>query len=411
MSRRGSSFFGRESPAGAAARAAQDGAVAAFLDLDTRQRYVSEAVDAIGALRDTGSYAAALTGRGGLESAWDAIEQRCFAASSHYLAVAQQYPPESAGSHSQQAATAYGQVHLELAQAAGEIDAFYQANRQALDHANQAVAATPAVARAARELAAGALERALGDAAVAGYPSVVRAQQDLDQACATLDRASSVADTRRAAEEVTAKAHALDGAVKAAGGAGQAARTALSSVRTRIDALNTRTGRLAETNSALLREFSAASSRDLSANIGLARQHLAEGEQDWQAARDLLGRGDAEQALARLHDARNHLAESETAARALTDRLDALREVKADPEGAVKKVRFKIRDAQRLVVDRGLIPEWGSVLDSQMARLDRAVDGLTGVHPDYWSYLSELGAITAFVSGVVDRVRGQVSGR
>jgi len=410
MSRRGPSFFGRESPTSAAARAAQDGAVAAFLDLDTRQRYVSEAIDALGALRETGSYAAALTGRGGVEAAWDAIEQRCFAASSHYLAVAQQYPPESAASSSQQAATAYGQVHLELAQAAGEIDAFYQAHRQTLDHANQAVAATPAIARAAREVAAASLEKALADTSVAGYPSVQRAQHDLDQACAVLDRASAVADVRHAAEAVTAKAHALDAAVTAAGGAGDAARTALSSVRTRIDALATRTDRLAETNSALLREFSAASSRDLSTNIGQARQHLAEGEQDWQEARDLLAAGDAEQALERLHSARQHLAESDTAGKALTDRLAALRQVKADPQGAVAQVRFKIRDAQRLVVDRGLIPEWGSVLDSQMTRLERAVEGLTGVHPDYWAYLSELGAITSFVGGVVDRVRNQVSG-
>ena len=411
MSRRGSSFFGRESQASAAARAAQDGAVAAFLDLDTRQRYVSEAVDAAGALRETGSYAAALTGRDGLEASWDQVEQKCFAASGHYLNVSQQYPAETSASQSPQAAAAYGQVHLELAQAAGEVDAFYQAHRESLDQARRGVAATPAIARAAREAAAAALEKALSDPTVAAFPSVLNAQHELDQACDVLDRATTVADTRHAAEAVTAKAHALDGAVTSAAGAGDAAKSALASVRTRIDALTTRTERLVETNSALLREFSAASSRDLSGNIGQARQHLAEGEKDWAEARELLQTGKAESALTHLQSARNHLAESESAGKELTERLASLREVKADPEAALKKVRFKIRDVQRLVVDRDLIPEWGSVLDSQMNRLERAEAGLTGVHPDYWAYLSELRAITAFVSGVVDRIRSQVSGR
>jgi hypothetical protein len=51
-----------------------------------------------------------------------------------------------------------------------------------------------------------------------------------------------------------------------------------------------------------------------------------------------------------------------------------------------------VRDAQRLVVDRGLVREFGPILDAQSVRLQNAQDRLTGVHPDYWLYLTELRA-------------------
>lgn len=406
MSRWGTGSSGRATQ-GDQARAALDGAVAAFLDLDSRQRFVSEAVDAAVAVEP----AVGLTGRSPLEAGWDVIEQRCFAVSGQYLAVAQQYPAETSASSTQMAAAAYHQVHTQLAQASADVDAFYHQHRESLDRARMAVSATPNLVRTARQTAANALERALTHPEVSGYRSVLKAQQELDRACDVLDRATAIADVRAAVEQVTRESAALDAAVDEASKAGDTARTSLSSVRTRIDSLITRTERLADTNSALLREFAAASTRDLTQNIGQARQHLAEGEADWQHAKEHLASGDAESAVEALHSARQHLAESDAAGKALTDRLSDLRQVRDDPDAAMKQARFKVRDAQRLVVDRNLVGEWGTVLDSQMARLDRAIEGLTGVHPNYWAYLGELRSVTAFVGDVVDRVRHEVSGR
>jgi hypothetical protein len=95
----------------------------------------------------------------------------------------------------------------------------------------------------------------------------------------------------------------------------------------------------------------------------------------------------------------------------VTDRLATLRAVKENPESKVRDVRFRLRDAQHLAVQRGLTAEWGSVLDAQLNRIDRAVDALTGVHPDYWAYVKDLDAVSTFITGVVNRMRGRNTDR
>ena len=60
------------------------------------------------------------------------------------------------------------------------------------------------------------------------------------------------------------------------------------------------------------------------------------------------------------------------------------------------------------MVNRGLVKEWGSVLDAQVARIDRAEADLVGPHPNYWAYLQVLASVETFVKGVVERVRGEV---
>jgi hypothetical protein len=64
-----------------------------------------------------------------------------------------------------------------------------------------------------------------------------------------------------------------------------------------------------------------------------------------------------------------------------------------------------LRDAQRLVVDRGLVERFGPILDAQSVRLQNAQDRLTGTHPDYWFYLSELRGVRERAKGVVSDVR------
>jgi hypothetical protein len=64
-----------------------------------------------------------------------------------------------------------------------------------------------------------------------------------------------------------------------------------------------------------------------------------------------------------------------------------------------------LRDAQRLVVDRGLVAEFGPVLDAQSVRLANAEERLTGAHPDHWLYLTELRGVRDRVKDVVARAR------
>jgi hypothetical protein len=164
---------------------------------------------------------------------------------------------------------------------------------------------------------------------------------------------------------------------------------------------------LPATRSALLREFSADCSKDLNGADDRARRSLDQARTAWAAARDALAAGQPEEAAHQLTMARARLSAAEDDGDAMGDRLRVLRETKADPTAAARATRFKLRDAQLLVVDRGLIKQWGSVLDAQAARIDRAAADLTGPHPDYWSYLQTLHSVDAFVKNVIDRVRGQ----
>ena len=134
---------------------------------------------------------------------------------------------------------------------------------------------------------------------------------------------------------------------------------------------------------------------------------MDQARQEWAGAQAALRTGAPESAANHLTSARALLTTAESDGDAMGDRLRVLRETRADPAAAAKATRFKLRDAQLLVVDRGLVPAWGSVLDAQAARIERAANDLTGSHPDYWSYLQTLRSVEAFVKNVIDRVRGE----
>jgi hypothetical protein len=57
------------------------------------------------------------------------------------------------------------------------------------------------------------------------------------------------------------------------------------------------------------------------------------------------------------------------------------------------------------------VREWGSVLDAQLERIDRIAGTLTGRHPDYWAYVAQLDAVSAFIAEVVQKMRGRTGQR
>ncbi len=370
--------------------------MAAFLDMDKRQSIASSGVDAV----------RSVTPERDLSAQWASAEKACFDAGAAYLAAVEQFD----GIVTTQAQAAFQNAAHELGEAAKAVDRFYSAHRDTLEHARSALAATPRLAQDAKAAAEKAqLAVASADPAFTDYPSIRSAWRAVDAAVASLDTVMSSRDAlgaRTAAANVREAAAALEEAVAAAPGRTNEARSALASVRTRVEAVNTRFDRLAPAFSSLLREFNAASSADLSGNERLSARHIEQAQEDLSAARASAECGNPEESLDYIAQARAHLSDAEKLVDAVTERLAMLRQVKSDPTRKEQAVRFTLRDAQQLAVNRGLVAEWGSVLDAQLARIDRANAALTGTHPDYWSYLQDLDSISSFITGVIDRMRG-----
>ncbi len=97
---------------------------------------------------------------------------------------------------------------------------------------------------------------------------------------------------------------------------------------------------------------------------------------------------------------------------AASDRLQRLNAVQKDPEQEIERTRFAIRDAQRLAMAGRTTPDprHARPLDDSVARLERAVAGLEGRHPDYWHFLTETEAVRTTVSRVVAQIREERGG-
>ncbi len=161
-----------------------------------------------------------------------------------------------------------------------------------------------------------------------------------------------------------------------------------------------------EAYSALLREFSAQCSRDLVGHERRSAQDLELASSEIDSAASALEIRSRSCARCRHPGSSTPVGGRGIGGRG-HDRLNELRVVQQDPPAAAGRVRFQIRDAQLLAVNLGLVKQWGSVLDAQVLRVDRAVAALTGRHPDYWGYLVDLRAISDFVSGVVSKMKDE----
>lgn len=414
----GSWFGGRDGRRGrqtdlAPARSALDGAAQALIDLDTRQGYVDDA------LRAGREFAADGPGHRttDLDQAWKPIAERSFRASAEYLDATAQYPltdatgRDNAALDVESARRAFIGAHRSMADAAAAVDAFYSRHRERIEDGKRAMTAVPRQVEQARVAAQTATQRAAEvagrDATLLDLTSVGTAMDSLSTAVARLDAAGPLRDRQQAAVAVTEAAQAFAAALEDAPHLAERARSAIPSVRTRLDSLDTRIHRLPDALSSLWREFNQASSDDLAQHGRRAEGELADARTQLAEAEKAVAAGDPEKAQAAVTEARRLATDVGRLTDEVTGRLEQLREAKRDPRGLEHPVRFAIRDAQRLVVDRGLAGEWGSVLDAQSTRLDRAVDALTGPHPDYWAMIRELDAVRTFVADVVDRVRRQ----
>ncbi|RDB46556.1 hypothetical protein DVB87_17710, partial [Tsukamurella tyrosinosolvens] len=164
---------------------------------------------------------------------------------------------------------------------------------------------------------------------------------------------------------------------------------------------------LADTRSALLREFSAACSTDLVDNDKVAARESAAAEEALSTAALRLRESTPDLALEQVGVARDHLDTADAAVNAVGERLRTLRAAKADPAAVAARTRFALRDAQHLAVQKQQVHRWGTVLDAQHARIERAIADLDRVHPDYWQYLQTLADVDRMIADAVDRMRGR----
>ncbi|GAA1198743.1 hypothetical protein [Pseudonocardia alaniniphila] len=380
----------RDEPADERAVAARNAATQAFLALDDEQRAVAEAV------RD----AEELEIAPGLAEAWREVAAMGDAATEAYLSAT--------GTHAAAVARAADERALrEIERARETIRRFRDSHSRPLDEAAYTRSSVPRRIQQARTAlieARTAVERA--EAAGTRSRRAAERLAEAERTAGRLERPGAhLRERLQVAEHTLELARSAATLAAEAPGTAEAVRTALRSIATRRSAAATKTDRIQPALSALRREFSDPCSRDLTGAEALAHEAIAEADRAITQTRRLAEAGDWDEAADQIAAARSALGRAEEHHDLVTDRLSLLRGVRADPGQQAADARFVVRDAQRLVVDRGLVAEFGPVLDAQSVRLANAQERLTGAHPDYWLYLTELRGVRDRVKEVVTRAR------
>ncbi|WP_433625720.1 hypothetical protein [Nocardia sp. CA-120079] len=377
---------------------------AAFLDMDRRQSAAEAAVHACEQVFPERR----------MSAKWEPVRSRCYDAAGAYLTFTEELDnAERDDTPMPQGQPRVDTLVRQLTDAARAVDEFYLGNQSELEHAVAVLGTVPQFAQQVKVAAAG-VRRQAAESEYGGYPSVRQYAAAVDESLLTLEALGSeapAANVREAANRLESATKALAEALAQAPSRTAAAANAITSVTTRSAAVHTRGERVAPAYSELLREFNAASSADLANNGPESKKAIDAADAALVRARAAAAENNPESALDLTTSARGHLTEAEHLIDAVTKRLTLLREVRENPQEKAKAVRFRLRDAQMLAVSRGLVGEWGSVLDAQADRIDRITESLSGRHPDYWAYVTELDKAAEFVAGVVDRMRKQAGPR
>lgn len=389
----------RDEPQDARAAAARNALTQAFLALDDEQRAVAAAVAAATEL-GTGYR---------LDRSWAEVAVVGDRATEAYLDATRRFPLDGTGPVAgsrpvDQRATA------EIEQAREAIRRFRDRHARVLDEARLTVQNLPRTVAQARQalLDAAAAVRQADEAGMRSRRAAERLAE-AEAASAGLAAAGPRA-LRDAAARVLELARSAGTLAAEAPRTAATVRSALASIATRRAAAQTKAEQIDPAMSALRREFAEPCSRDLTGSERDIREAIAEADRAIDGARGAADAGDWDTAADQVAAARSALGRAEQRHDAVTGRLAELRAVRADPSRAAADARFVLRDAQRLVVDRGLVREFGPVLDAQSVRLQNAQARLTGTHPDYWLYLTELRGITDRVREVVTSARQRQRG-
>ncbi|MFJ4778998.1 hypothetical protein [Streptomyces sp. NPDC088762] len=402
-------FGGRDESRRAGAQAAKDAAAAAFYELDSAQRDLRISIETIAAA--DGSPAARQAGEG-----FAALGQRIDQVSHVYIEAVDAHDldrPELEGSVAARAREELTRARDELVRVKGELDRFAQGIQPLLDKAETQLARVAP----ARERAKAAL-LAASDALDAVRAKGIRAD-DLAARLAALGPELTklnegagrhgVQETVQRADRILRDAEAVRAEVARLPERAAEVDRRLVSLRTRAQALRNRADRVEPVLSELRRRFSAACWQDLQhvpdeavRDIAHAEDRLHEATQAREEQRwaDVGGLIDA---------VRASLEATDEAVSAAQDRLTRLEAVARNPQAEVDRTRFAIRDAQRLAMAGRSVPDprHARPLDEAVARVDRALAGLEGRHPDYWAFLLEMQDVRAAVNRVVNGIRAE----
>ncbi|MFJ3932850.1 hypothetical protein [Streptomyces sp. NPDC090029] len=403
---------GRSESLRAEAQAAKDAAAAAFYVLDTAQRDLRISIETITAVDSSPGARRAV-------EEFAALGERIDAASHAYITAVDSYDLDRDDLESSVATRARTELDTsrgELEQVKKQLDRFERDLGPLLESAETQLARlAPAVERARQALlsASTALDAVRGSglraddlaARLAALgPELTRLNEGAGRhgVPATLQRADGVL---RDAEAVRAEAERLPE---------RAAEIdkRLVSLRTRAQALANRARQVEPVLSELRRRFSAACWQDLQPVPEQAARGVRQAEEKLREAAAAREEQRWPDATALLSTVRALLNSADEAVSAAGERLRRLDAVAKDPQQEIERARFAIRDAQRLAMAGRHTPDprHARPLDDAVARLERAVAGLEGRHPDYWHFLQETEAVRGVVAGVVEQIRGERGG-
>ena len=393
----------------AAAREASGRAAQALIELD---RVQTEAADGVRML-------AAVDGGRALqqaEAAWQPVSEQANQAVAAYMSAVSAAdldsdPEEPVARHATEAFRASAD---QLGHAVVAIRRFLERTGPQLQHARNAHAVVPDrvyAAKVAVTAAADAVDRARAQGfrareATALLEQARQALSRLDAGMAALGLQRMLDNAARAsqlAEQARVDAESL-------GGRAEAIATRITSVRTFLQAATSQLDAVPATLSELRRSYVYPSFADLEELASTASGGLGQAHSDLDRAAALARPeeqrwGEAEQAI---RSARTTIEAATHAARAVRERLVALRDVEQDPAEPLRQARRVVRDAQRFLLagTENPSPQHVSRLDALGAQLDTAPDRLAARNrPDYWAYLTELRTVTEGARAVVDAVR------
>ncbi|MGA5078642.1 hypothetical protein ACPC37_13695 [Streptomyces griseoincarnatus] len=400
-------FGGRAENQRAEAQAAKDAAAAAFYELDTAQRDLRISIETITAVDDSPAARRAVDD-------FAELGRRIDEASHRYIGAVDAHDLDRDDLDASTASRARADLTAaqdELGRVKQDLDRFADGLGPLLGKAETQLARlAPAVERARQALLAAsqALDSARGSGLKADdlaarlaalSPELTKLNQGAGQhgVPATLDRAAHVT---REAEAIRVEAERLPER------AAEIDRR-LVSLRTRAQALTTRSEQVEPILSELRRRFTVACWQDLQGVPELAERNVRQAESRLAEARTARDDQRWADATSLLSTARALLNTTDEAVSAAGDRLRRLNAVQKDPEQEIERTRFAIRDAQRLAMAGRNTPDPSHArpLDDAVARLERAIAGLEGRHPDYWHFLTETEAVRETASRVVTQIR------
>ncbi|MGW6245760.1 hypothetical protein [Streptomyces roseolus] len=400
-------FGGRGESQRAEAQAAKDAAAEAFYELDTAQRGLRITMETITAVDGSPDALRAV-------ERFEALGRRIDEVSHAYISAVDRVDLDreeiDVGS-AQRARAELTAAREELERVKGELDRFEAGLAPLLDRAETQLARlAPAVERARQAL------RGAGEALDSARGAGLRADElaarlaSLGPELTRLNEGAGrhgVGETLQRADRVVRDAEAVRAEALRLPERAAEIDKRLVSLRTRAEALATRSEAVEPVLSELRRRYSLACWQDLqhvpeqaAEAVRQARERLAEAV----AARSEQRWPDVTALLATVRALLDATGEAVSAAGDRLRRLDAAAE---DPKAETDKARFAVRDAQRLAMEGRSRPDprHARPLDEAVARIERAVDGLEGRHPDYWHFLRELEAVREAAGRVVAAIR------